>query len=69
MQRELLNRQHWTCRVVLASVIFEWIEGWCNPRRRHRDSTPSTRDLNTRTQWQDLPLTMQRPETPVAVRR
>ena len=35
MQRELLDRQHWSSRVQLASAIFEWIEGWYNPRRRH----------------------------------
>lgn len=35
MQRELLDRQHWDSRVELASAIFEWIEGWYNPRRRH----------------------------------
>ena len=35
MQRELLERQHWSTRVELASAIFEWIEGWYNPRRRH----------------------------------
>jgi transposase InsO family protein len=35
MQRELLDRQHWSTRVELASAIFEWIEGWYNPRRRH----------------------------------
>jgi putative transposase len=35
MQRELLDRRHWTSRVELAAAIFEWIEGWYNPRRRH----------------------------------
>jgi putative transposase len=35
MQRELLDRQTWTSRVELAAAIFEWIEGWYNPRRRH----------------------------------
>ena len=35
MHRELLDRRHWTSRVELASAIFEWIEGWYNPRRRH----------------------------------
>ncbi|MFC8503818.1 integrase core domain-containing protein [Pedococcus sp. NPDC057267] len=35
MQRELLDRQSWSTRVQLASAIFEWIEGWYNPRRRH----------------------------------
>ena len=35
MQHELVDRQHWTSRVELASANFEWIEGWSNPRRRH----------------------------------
>ena len=35
MQRELLDRQHWNTRVELTSAIFEWIEGWYNPHRRH----------------------------------
>ncbi len=35
MQRELLDRHHWTTRAELAAAIFEWIEGWYNPRRRH----------------------------------
>jgi len=36
MQRELLDRtRHWATRKQLASAIFEWIEGWYNPRRRH----------------------------------
>jgi transposase InsO family protein len=35
MQRELLDRRVWSTRKELASAIFEWIEGWYNPRRRH----------------------------------
>ena len=35
LQRELLDRQRWSSRSELASAIFEWIEGWYNPRRRH----------------------------------
>ena len=35
MQRELLDRQQWGSRVELATAIFEWIEGFYNPRRRH----------------------------------
>lgn len=35
MQRELLDRRAWTSRTELASAMFEWIEGWYNPRRRH----------------------------------
>ena len=32
---ELLDRRDWSSRVELASAMFEWIEGFYNPRRRH----------------------------------
>jgi transposase InsO family protein len=35
MQRELLDRRTWASREELASAIFEWIEGFYNPLRRH----------------------------------
>jgi putative transposase len=35
LQRELLDRHRWATRKELASAIFEWIEAWYNPRRRH----------------------------------
>ena len=35
MQRELLDTQSWLTRSELAAAIFEWIEAWYNPRRRH----------------------------------
>ena len=35
LQRELLDRQTWATRAELARAIFEWIEAWYNPRRRH----------------------------------
>jgi transposase InsO family protein len=35
LQRELLDRQRWTTKTQLASAIFEWIEAWYNPARRH----------------------------------
>jgi len=35
MQRELLDRHHQATRDALASVIFEWIEAFYNPVRRH----------------------------------
>lgn len=35
MQRELLDRHDWETRTELAAAIFEWIEGWYNPSRRH----------------------------------
>ena len=35
LQRELLDRQRWTTKAQLASAIFEWIEAFYNPIRRH----------------------------------
>ncbi len=35
LQRELLDQHRWTDREQLALAIFEWIEAWYNPRRRH----------------------------------
>ena len=35
LQLELLDEHHWETRRELAYAIFEWIEAWYNPRRRH----------------------------------
>ena len=35
MQIELLDRRRWSTRAELASAIFEWIEAFYNPTRRH----------------------------------
>jgi putative transposase len=35
MQVELLDRQAWRTRQQLANAIFEWIEAFYNPVRRH----------------------------------
>ncbi len=35
MQRELLDRSAWTSRAELSSAMFEWIEAFYNPTRRH----------------------------------
>ncbi|MGH3850099.1 MAG: IS3 family transposase [Pseudonocardiaceae bacterium] len=35
MQLELLDRKRWTTRQELATAVFEWIEAWYNPKRRH----------------------------------
>jgi putative transposase len=35
LQRELLDRRRWQTRRELAQAIFEWIEAWYNPHRRH----------------------------------
>ncbi len=35
LQLELLDQRTWTTRDQLATAVFEWIEAWYNPRRRH----------------------------------
>jgi putative transposase len=35
LQLELLDEHRWTTRDQLALAIFDWIETWYNPRRRH----------------------------------
>lgn len=35
MQRELLDQHRWDSADELGGAIFEWIEAWYNPRRRH----------------------------------
>ena len=35
IQRELLDRTNWDSRTQLASAMFEWIEAFYNPTRRH----------------------------------
>lgn len=35
MQIELLDRRQWSTRAELGQAIFEWIEGFYNPTRRH----------------------------------
>jgi putative transposase len=35
LQLELLDRRRWNTRAELARAIFEWIEAWYNPTRRH----------------------------------
>ncbi len=35
MQRELLDQAIWETPEQLGAAIFEWIEAWYNPRRRH----------------------------------
>ena len=35
LQTELLDRHRWETRQQLTHAIFEYIEGWYNPERRH----------------------------------
>ena len=35
LQLEVLDRKPWNSRDELANAIFEWIECWYNPERRH----------------------------------
>jgi putative transposase len=35
MQTELLNRKKWSTRLELSTAMFDWIEAFYNPTRRH----------------------------------
>jgi transposase InsO family protein len=35
IQRELPDQHQWATRDQLALALFDWIETWDNPRRRH----------------------------------
>lgn len=35
LQLEVLDTKEWQTREELANAVFEWIECWYNPRRRH----------------------------------
>ena len=35
LQLELLDEHRWDTRSQLATAIFQWIECWYNPARRH----------------------------------
>jgi putative transposase len=35
LQLELLDQQRWDTRQQLVLAVFDWIECWYNPRRRH----------------------------------
>jgi putative transposase len=35
LERELLNRRRFHSHAEAKMAVFEWIEGWYNPRRRH----------------------------------
>jgi len=35
LEREVLNRRRFKTRAEARMAIFEWLEGWYNPHRRH----------------------------------
>jgi putative transposase len=35
LERELLNRRRFRSQIEAKGAVFEWIEGWYNPHRRH----------------------------------
>jgi putative transposase len=35
LEREVLNRRRFKSQVEARMAVFEWIEGWYNPHRRH----------------------------------
>ena len=51
LQRELLDTSNWDSPQQLGSAIFEWIEAWYNPRRRHT-SLDMLSPVSYEQQWQ-----------------
>ena len=52
LERELIDRRSWKSFAEARMAIFRWIEGWYNPRRRHRGNgqkSPSTSRKNSKT--------------------
>ena len=43
LQKNVLDRRTWTTRVELANAVFEWIEAFYNPIRRHSALATSPR--------------------------
>ena len=35
LEKELLDRRRFTTQAEARLAVFEWIEGWYNPHRRH----------------------------------
>lgn len=35
LKKELINRHSWPSRRELTSAVFDYVEAFCNPRRRH----------------------------------
>lgn len=35
LERELLNRRRFKTQTEARMAVFEWLEGWYNPHRRH----------------------------------
>src|SRR5262245_64757467 len=56
LQPEILDQKPWGTRDELANAIFEWIECWYNPKRRHSSigmRSPATFEaLHTRSDQQ-----------------
>lgn len=52
MQVELLDRHDWATRADLANALFEYIEAWYNPIRRH-----SSLDYLSPAEYETLPAT------------
>jgi putative transposase len=50
MKRELLDTRVWETPEELGAAIFEWIEAWYNPRRRHT-ALGMLSPVDCETQW------------------
>ncbi len=59
LQLELLDSRTWQTREELANAIFEWIECWYNPKRRH-----SSIGMHSPVDFESLHPLRHRPVTP-----
>lgn len=59
LEREVLNRRPFKSQAEARMAIFEWIEGWYNPHRRHSGLgyVISLRDQDTGAVMRDSALT------------
>jgi putative transposase len=61
LERELLSRRRFKTQAEAEMAVFEWIEGWYNPHRRH-SSLGYRSPVNYERAHQRVPLRRPRPE-------
>jgi putative transposase len=66
LERELLSRRRFKTQAEAEMAVFEWIEGWYNPHRRH-SSLGYRSPVNYERAHQGVPSRRRRPELLPAV--